>query len=255
MIAAAGTARADGVDLAVRGLVAGYEKSLPIVKGVDLDLRRGEIVALLGPNGAGKSTLVKAIAGVVPSFSGTVAISDVDITAYPAHRRVLRGLSFVPQTDNVFVTLSILENLQLSAGILPSASRKSCIDAAFAMFPDLGARRSMSAGGLSGGQRQMLATARALIAEPSILVLDEPSAGLSPKLVHDVFETLRAIRESGVAILLVEQNVRAALAIADRGIILCEGRLRHQATASALSADPHLGALFLGSRQREEAAS
>lgn len=241
--------------LSIRDLVAGYEPSLPIVRGVDLDVSGGEIVAVLGPNGAGKSTFVKAVAGVVPTFSGSVSLGGVDVTLRPAHLRVADGLAFVPQTENIFATLTILENLQLCAGILPTAERARRIEAAFAMFPDLAARKGLAAGALSGGQRQMLATARALILEPSVLILDEPSAGLSPKLVHDVFETLRRVRETGVAILLVEQNVRAALAIADRGVILAEGRLRHAAPAGELAADPDLGRLFLGERHQRESAA
>jgi branched-chain amino acid transport system ATP-binding protein len=241
--------------LSIRNLVAGYEASLPIVRGVDLDVSGGEIVAVLGPNGAGKSTFVKAVAGVVATFSGSVALRGTDITGRPTHRRVADGLAFVPQTENIFATLSILENLQLCAGILPAALRAERIEAAFAMFPDLAARRGLAAGALSGGQRQMLATARALILEPAVLILDEPSAGLSPKLVHDVFETLTRVRRTGVAILLVEQNVRAALAIADRGVILAEGRVRHLAPAAELAADPGLGQLFLGERHQGESAA
>jgi branched-chain amino acid transport system ATP-binding protein len=241
--------------LSIRDLVAGYEASLPIVRGVDIDVSGGEIIAVLGPNGAGKSTFVKAVAGVVPTFSGTVGLRGVDVTRRPAHRRVADGLAFVPQTENIFATLSIIENLQLCAGILPAARRTARIDAAFAMFPDLAARKGLAAGALSGGQRQMLATARALILEPAVLILDEPSAGLSPKLVHDVFETLKRVRRTGVAILLVEQNVRAALAIADRGVILAEGRLRHSAPAADLATDPDLGRLFLGERHPGESAA
>ncbi|WAJ28123.1 ABC transporter ATP-binding protein [Antarcticirhabdus aurantiaca] len=239
--------------LEVRGLVAGYEESLPIVRGIDLDVSPGEIVAVLGPNGAGKSTFVKAVAGVVPTFGGRVSLRGRDVTARPAHLRVSDGLAFVPQTENIFASLTILENLRLCAGILPAALRQPRIDAAFAMFPDLGSRPNLVAGALSGGQRQMLATARALIVDPAVLILDEPSAGLSPKLVHDVFETLERVRETGVAILLVEQNVRAALSIADRGVVLAEGRLRHAAPAAELRADPNLGALFLGSYDHAEA--
>jgi branched-chain amino acid transport system ATP-binding protein len=239
--------------LEVRGLVSGYEESLPIVRGIDLDVSPGEIVAVLGPNGAGKSTFVKAVAGVVPTFGGRVSLRGRDVTQRPAHLRVADGLAFVPQTENIFASLTILENLRLCAGILPAAQRQARIDAAFAMFPDLGSRPGLVAGALSGGQRQMLATARALIVDPSVLILDEPSAGLSPKLVHDVFEMLERVRETGVAILLVEQNVRATLSIADRGVVLAEGRLRHAAPAADLRADPNLGALFLGSYDQGEA--
>ena len=198
--------------LRTSALVAGYEPDLPIVKGVDLAVEDGDFLVILGPNGAGKSTFVKAIAGLVPVHSGRIVLKGDDITGRAAHELVRAGLAFVPQTENVFTTLSIDENLKLCAGALPAERRAERIEAAYAMFPDLAARRSMAAGGLSGGQRQMLATARALLIEPKVIILDEPSAGLSPKLVGEVFETLTRVNETGVTIVLVEQNVRAGLA-------------------------------------------
>ncbi len=235
--------------LSTKTLVAGYERDLPIVRGVDLRVGRGEFVAILGPNGAGKSTLVKAIAGLVPVHSGTVRQGDADITAVPAHEKVRHGLAFVPQTENVFATLSINDNLLLAADILPKEKRAARIAALYAMFPDLAARPSLRAGQLSGGQRQMLAVARALIVEPSVLMLDEPSAGLSPRIVGEVFEKLKAINASGITIVLVEQNVRAALAIADRAIILVEGRVEHEGPAATLADDPVVAELYLGARK------
>jgi branched-chain amino acid transport system ATP-binding protein len=202
-------------------------------------------VALLGPNGAGKSTLVKAAAGLVPIWSGRVTLGGRDITHIPAHRMVAEGLGFVPQTENVFANLSVLENLLLAAALVPKARRRELREM-FALFPDLDRQRSLPAGRLSGGQRQMLAVARALVASPSVLMLDEPSAGLSPKLVGVVFERLKAVRDTGVTILLVEQNVKAALAIADRAVVLVEGRERLEGPASALADDARLAALYLG---------
>jgi branched-chain amino acid transport system ATP-binding protein len=236
------------VVLATRSLIAGYEPDLPIVRGIDLAVRRGEFLAVLGPNGAGKSTLVKTIAGLVPVHSGTVSLEGADITALPAHRKIRQGLAFVPQTENIFTTLSIHENLQLAAAILPKDKRHGRIDALYAMFPDLAARPRHKAGQLSGGQRQMLAVARALVVEPSILILDEPSAGLSPKIVSEVFARLRAINRGGVTTILVEQNVKAALAIADRALVLVEGQVAHAGPATTLAADPILGELYLGTR-------
>ncbi|WP_417769771.1 ABC transporter ATP-binding protein [Stappia sp.] len=232
--------------LATRGLVAGYEPDLPIVKGIDFTLAEGDFVTILGPNGAGKSTFVKAIAGLVPVHGGTLSLADDDITGCPRHALVRKGLAFVPQTENIFATMTIRENLQIAATILPKAVRKARIEAMLDTYPDLAERPGAIAGGLSGGQRQMLATARALLVEPRVLILDEPSAGLSPKAVAEVFERLAEINRGGVPVLLVEQNVRAALRIARRAVILVDGRLRHDAPASELAADPDIGRLFLG---------
>ncbi|MGK7869493.1 ABC transporter ATP-binding protein [Falsiroseomonas sp. E2-1-a20] len=223
----------------------GYEPGLPILRGASLAVAPGEIVALLGPNGVGKSTLVKAAAGLVPIWSGRVLLGGRDITRVPAHRMVQEGLGFVPQTDNIFANLSVLENLQLAAALVPKA-RRGDLDRMFELFPDLQRQRKLPAGRLSGGQRQMLAVARALVATPSVLMLDEPSAGLSPLLVGVVFERLRAVREAGVTILLVEQNVKAALAIADRAVVLVEGRERLVGRAADLADDPRLASLYLG---------
>lgn len=232
--------------LSTKGLVAGYERDLPIVKGIDFTLAPGGFTTILGPNGAGKSTFVKAMAGLVPIHSGTIALGERDITKVPAHELVRAGLAFVPQNDNIFASLGIDENLRLCAGILPSGRRAERIEAVYALFPDLAARRSMVAGALSGGQRQMLATARALLVEPQVIILDEPSAGLSPKLVGEVFATLARINAAGVAILLVEQNVRAALAVARTALVLADGHIVHEGPAAPLADDPRLGEMFLG---------
>lgn len=240
--------------LSTRALVAGYERDLPIVRGIDLTVRQGELVAILGPNGAGKSTFVKAIAGVVPVFGGGVDLGAEDITALPAHEKIARGLAFVPQTENIFATLTIAENLELAADILPRHARRDRIGAVLAMFPDLAQRPSLRAGQLSGGQRQMLAVARALVVNPKVLILDEPSAGLSPRIVREVFANLQAINRSGVTIVLVEQNVKSALAIAHRGVVLVEGRLRHQGPAATLADDPIIAELYLGVTSRRELA-
>ncbi|MGN6103456.1 MAG: ABC transporter ATP-binding protein [Devosia sp.] len=232
--------------LETRGLVAGYEPDLPIVRSVDFRLAKGELVAVLGPNGAGKSTFVKAVAGLVPILAGSAALGGRDITSTAPEEKVRHGLAFVPQTENVFATLSIEDNLRLAADILPRPSRPARIAALYKTFPDLAERPQRRAGELSGGQRQMLAIARALIVEPSVLILDEPSAGLSPKMVGEVFAALAAIKRSGVSILLVEQNVKAALAIADRAVILVDGRVGHEGTAAGLAHDPIIADLYLG---------
>jgi branched-chain amino acid transport system ATP-binding protein len=235
--------------LSTQALVAGYERDLPIVRGIDFAISAGELVVVLGPNGAGKSTLVKAIAGLVSIHTGTVRLGDRDVTAHPAHEKIRQGLAFVPQTENIFTTLSIHENLLVAANILPRDARSRRITDLYDMFPDLAARPSLKAGQLSGGQRQMLAVARALIVSPSVLILDEPSAGLSPKVATEVFRTLKAINETGVTILLVEQNVKAALAIAHRGVILVDGKLRHEGAAATLASDPIVAELYLGAHR------
>lgn len=245
----------EGPVLRTTGLVAGYERGLPIVRGIDFVLHAEELVVVLGPNGAGKSTFVKAIAGLVPIHEGSVTLGDADATHVPAHEKIRHGLAFVPQTENVFVTLSIADNLRLAADILPAAQRAKRIEQLYAMFPDLADRSGRRAGTLSGGQRQMLAIARALIVEPSVLILDEPSAGLSPKVVIDVFARLKSIQQSGVAIILVEQNVKAALAVADRAVILVEGQLRHEGTAVGLADDPLVARLYLGAHRQPAVAS
>jgi branched-chain amino acid transport system ATP-binding protein len=241
--------------LRTQRLISGYEPDLPIVRGIDMAIRAGECVAVLGPNGAGKSTLVKTIAGLVPVHSGAVFLDGRDITASPAHRKIRHGLAFVPQTENIFATLSIHENLQIAANILPKDKRKHRIAAVYDMFPDLASRPTHRAGQLSGGQRQMLAVARALVVEPSVLILDEPSAGLSPKIVAEVFGRLKAINLTGVTTVLVEQNVKAALAIADRALILVEGQVVHEGPAATLADDPIVAELYLGIRHRAAAVA
>jgi branched-chain amino acid transport system ATP-binding protein len=241
--------------LSTHALVAGYEPDLPIVRGVDFEVRRGELVVLLGPNGAGKSTFVKAIAGLVPIHSGAMTLNGRDITRVAPHRKVAEGLGFVPQTENVFATMSILENLQIAVAHLPRTQRKPAIEALFARFPDLASKPSRLAGALSGGQRQMLAVARALALDPPVIILDEPSAGLSPKIVGEVFSMLRSVNASGVTVILVEQNVKAALAIASRAVILAEGQIRHQGAPADLADDPLVGKIYLGATHSRERAS
>lgn len=239
--------------LAVAGLHAGYDPDLPIVKGVSFDITRGEAVCILGPNGAGKSTMIKAIAGLVPCLGGQVRLGQSDVTGLAPHVLVRSGMGFVPQTENIFTRLTILENLQIAAQLLPKADRAGRIGAMLDMFPDLAARPGEQAGALSGGQRQMLAAARALLTEPQVLMLDEPSAGLSPKLVGQVFDTLRRISEAGVTLVLVEQNVRAALALTKRALVLVDGKLAHDGPTETLHDCKLLGELFLGHRPAEAA--
>lgn len=235
--------------LQVNGLVAGYEPGLSIVRGATIHASEAEIVVILGPNGAGKSSLIKAIAGLVPISDGQILLDGRDITFVPAHLKVRQGLAFVPQTENIFPLMTVAENLRVAGGILPRADVSPRIDEMFQMFPDLARQRALIAGSLSGGQRQMLAVARALIVHPRVLMLDEPSAGLSPKLVEQVFARLSEIRRAGLTIVLVEQNARAALAIGDRAYVLVEGRAAHEGPAATLWDDPIIAELYLGHRK------
>jgi branched-chain amino acid transport system ATP-binding protein len=232
--------------LETRAVVAGYEPGLPIVRGASIRVARGELVVVLGPNGAGKSTLIKAIAGLVPIESGAVLLEGRPITGLPAHRMIGAGVGFVPQTDNVFQTMTVEEQLRLVAAALPRSARRAALATSFTLFPDLVRYRTSRNGSLSGGQRQMVAIASALLAEPKLLLLDEPSAGLSPKMIEAVLEKLRDIRGRGVAIIMVEQNVRAALAVADRAYVMVEGVEQHEGTAAALMDDPVVAQLYLG---------
>jgi branched-chain amino acid transport system ATP-binding protein len=241
--------------LADERLTAGYEPGLPIVKAASLTVMPGEVHAIFGPNGAGKSTLVKAVAGLVPISGGTVRLDGREITRLPAHRMIHEGLAFVPQTENIFAELTAAENIDLAAAVL-KVDRREAAARMETMFPDLARLRKLAAGRLSGGQRQMLACARALVASPKVLILDEPSAGLSPKLVEQVFASLAAIRAGGVTIVLVEQNVKAALTIADRATVLVDGRERLTAPAAELHDPKRLAALYFShaSDQPQDAA-
>ena len=230
------------------GVVAGYRPDSPILHGVSAEVRRGEVVTIIGPNGAGKSTLVKAIAGLVGVSAGSVRLAGREITNTPAHRLPARGVAYVPQVDNVFGTLTVHENLRLGAAPLPRRAVARRFDAAYAAFPDLGERRDRKANVLSGGQRQMLALARALVPDPELILLDEPTAGLAPRVAVEVLDLVRALAARGVAVLMVEQSVRAALGVSDRGYVLVEGRNRLEGEAAELAANADFGAVFLGRR-------
>ena len=238
------------VALSVRALVAGYTPEVDILRGVALDVWRGEIVTVLGPNGAGKSTLIKTIAGLVSVRSGKVELFGKDIIGVEAHNMVRRGLAYVPQTDNIFVRMSVQENLQMGASARNDRSEiETDLAHMYELFPRLQERRRQTAGTLSGGERQMVAVARALMARPTLLMLDEPSAGLSPKFVGVVFDRVRDIRKLGVTMLIVEQNAKAALAISDRGYVLAEGREQVSGDARELLSNPEVGELYLGIRR------
>jgi branched-chain amino acid transport system ATP-binding protein len=231
--------------LTVEGVVAGYSAADEVLKGVDLEVERGEIVSVIGPNGAGKSTLLKVIAGVLAPSRGHVRLGETAIEGRRPREISALGVAFVPQERNVFPTLSVRENLEMGGYLDPRGARRR-IEATFARFPLLAERRRHAARTLSGGQRQILAMAMALMVEPSLLLLDEPSAGLAPMAAERLFETIGAINRDGVAIVMVEQNALEALAIAARGYILVDGRNSRTGVAAVLAADPDVRRIFLG---------
>ena len=238
----------------MRGLTGGYDPRLPIVLEVSLQASPGEVVAILGPNGAGKSTLIKCVAGLVPVTAGAVMADGVEMTHMPAHRRPGARMALVPQLQNIFATLSIADNLRLGAQLLPRAQRPAAIAEALAWYPALGPLAHRPAGHLSGGQRQMLAVARALVSRPRVLLLDEPSAGLSPAAVAALFEHLALLRGAGLAIVLVEQNVQAALALADRAYVLVDGRNREDGSAGCIAERSRRDVLFFADQAPRPAA-
>jgi ABC-type branched-subunit amino acid transport system ATPase component len=231
--------------LQVEGLEAGYGEAL-VLRGVSLRAGREEIVAIIGPNGAGKSTLLKAMYGLIPPRAGSVQLDGEEIGGTRPDRLTRRGLSLVPQLDNVFPSLSIAENLKASALALPRGERSIALERVQSLFPLLRERPRQRAGTLSGGQRKLLALARALVTGPRLLFLDEPSAGLAPQAVRQVFEKLAEISALGITIVMVEQNARRALALAHRGYVLDNGRNAYQGSGSELLDDPRVVELYLG---------
>jgi ABC-type branched-chain amino acid transport systems, ATPase component len=236
----------DGVLLEVTGLVAGYVPEVNILNGIDLRLRRGEIVTVVGPNGAGKSTLLKVMFGLLRPRQGSVRFKGDRIDALPTHQIARRGMGYVPQLENVFPSLTVEENLDIPARGLGRAEQHRRVEALYELFPPLRPARRRPAGLLSGGQRQMVAMARALVPEPSLLLLDEPSAGLAPEYVELVFKKILEIRKSGVTILIVEQNARRALALSDRGYVLELGRNRFEGPGPELLKNETVIELYLG---------
>jgi len=230
--------------LEVQRITVGYGE-LPILRSVSLRVERQEMVAIVGPNGAGKSTLMKTIAGLLKPQDGTIWLDGRDLTHLRPHRIVQAGVCYVPQTENVFPSLTVDENFDMGAFIRQGdiGAKKAEM---YALFPDLRDKRKLRAGHLSGGQRQMVAMARALMLEPTLLLLDEPTAGLSPVMVGMILEKIVDINRTGVAILLVEQNARQALQRAHRGYVLAMGQNRYEDTGQALLAHPEIRAMFLG---------
>ena len=230
--------------LECNGIAAGYVKGLNILQGVDLVVNDGEIVSIIGPNGAGKSTLLKAIMSLIKVSAGRFYINGIEKTNLSTHKIVMEGIGYVPQVANVFPSLTIEENLEVGSWSIKN--KREAIKKTFSDFPMLSDRKKDKAGNLSGGQRQILALARALITSPNLLLLDEPSAGLSPVAINEVFSSIKEINDSGVSILLVEQNAKRALAFSDRGYVLDQGRNAYQGNGEDLLNDPRVIDLYLG---------
>lgn len=230
--------------LSLNNLYAGYGQT-EILHDLSMHVDANEIVAIIGPNGAGKSTAMKSVLGLLTIRSGNIELEGADITDTPAQKVIEQGISYVPQTNNVFVNLSVQENLEMGAWTRPTGV-EARLEEMYALFPDLAEKRAQAAGSLSGGQRQMVAMAKALMVDAKILLLDEPTAGLSPKYRGEIFSTIQKIKETGVPIMIVEQNAKQALGVADRGYVLVDGANRYTGTGQELLEDREIARMFLG---------
>ena len=230
--------------LSMEKVTGGYGEA-DILHDVSLRVDAGEIVVIVGPNGAGKSTAMKAIFGLLKLRSGQIRFDGQDITNWKPDRVVRRGICFVPQTDNVFPTLTVQENLEMGAFVRNDDIRPA-MERVFELFPPLREKRRQAAGTLSGGQRQMVAMGRALMLDPKLLLLDEPTAGLSPIFIDQIFQIVKQVNATGIGILMVEQNAKQALAIANRGYVMAQGANRHEGTGQELLADREVAEMFLG---------
>ena len=231
--------------LQAENITAGYTREVNILYEVGIRLKSGQIVSVIGPNGAGKSTLLKTIFGIVRPTNGKISLKNEDITGLKPDKVANKGISYVPQVDNVFPSLTIQENLEMGAFIREDDYSQR-LNEIYELFPILGERKKQKAGQLSGGQRQMVAMGRALMVDPQVLLLDEPSAGLSPKLVDMIFEKIKDINKTGVSMIIVEQNAREALKMADHGYVLAMGRNVLDDSGDALLANKEVGRLYLG---------
>jgi len=226
-------------------MTGGYGTGADILHNCTVAVNKGEIAVIVGPNGAGKSTAMKAIFGMLTMRSGTVHIDGQDITSFSPQDRVAKGMAFVPQTQNIFTSLSVEENLEMGA-FLRADDITETMNQVFDLFPILKERRKQAAGELSGGQRQQVAVGRALMTQPKVLMLDEPTAGVSPIVMDELFDRIIDVAQTGISILMVEQNARQALEIADKGFVLVQGENRFTDTGSNLLADPEVRRSFLG---------
>jgi neutral amino acid transport system ATP-binding protein len=238
--------------LATKDLVAGYVPEVDILNGVSITIRENEIVTVIGPNGAGKSTLIKTIFGLLKPHRGRVLFKGEDIGGAKPHTIARKGMSYVPQLDNVFPSLTVEENLEM--GALDRSALQERIGLMYELFPRLGERRRQVVGTMSGGERQMAAMARALMPDPEVLLLDEPSAGLAPAFVDGIFAKVEEINRTGVAVVMVEQNARRALGMSDRGYVLDLGANRFEGTGEDLLADEKVVQLYLGGTARIDRA-
>ena len=238
----------NGAILTTSDVVAGYVPEVDILNGVTIAVGEGEIVTVVGPNGAGKSTLIKTIFGLLRPRKGSIKLRGEDISGVKPHTITRRGMNYVPQLDNVFPSLTVEENLEV--GSLDSSRTAEQIDYMYELFPRLGERRRQTAGTMSGGERQMVAMARALMTDPQVLLLDEPSAGLAPSFVEAIFEKIAEINREGVTIVMVEQNARRALAMSDRGYVLDVGKNAFTGKGNELLSDEKVAELYLGGSAR-----
>ncbi|SUZ90007.1 uncharacterized protein METZ01_LOCUS42861, partial [marine metagenome] len=230
----------------VRGLEGGYG-SVQILYEIDMHVDEGEFVTIIGPNGCGKSTLIKTIFGIATYYGGDIEYRGQDVSGWRTDQLVNHGIAYVPQIDNVFPSLSVEENLQMGGNTLPNNILNQRIERSLEMFPDLRSREHDLAASLSGGERQMLAISRALISDPKFLLLDEPTAALSPLYQQQIIDRIDSLRKEGITILIVEQNARLSLARSDRGYILANGKMVHTGDAQHILTDPEIGEYFLGS--------
>jgi ABC-type branched-subunit amino acid transport system ATPase component len=244
------TESVNGAILETEAIVAGYLPEVDILNGVSIRVGEGEIVTVIGPNGAGKSTLIKTIFGLLRPREGRIVFRGEDISGRKPHDITRRGLSYVPQLDNVFQSLTVEENLEM--GSLDTSTTTVQIERMYGLFPRLGERTGQAAGTMSGGERQMVAMARALMPDPQVLLLDEPSAGLAPAFVEAIFEKIEDVNRAGVTIVMVEQNARRALAMSDRGYVLDLGQDRFEGPGRQLLEDPKVAELYLGGTARIE---
>ena len=226
-------------------MTAGYGDGPDIISSCSITANRGEIVAILGPNGAGKSTAMKAMLGLLKLKSGTVSLNGEDISKINPQDRVKKGISFVPQTRNVFAELTVRENLEIG-GFLTEGSLENKIESIYSLFPILSEKKSQVVGQLSGGQRQQVALGRALMSDPSVLMLDEPTAGVSPIVMDELFEHIIKVKKTNVAVIMVEQNAKQALSISDRGYVLVTGQNKFEGSGNDLLEDPEVRRSFLG---------
>ena len=231
--------------LRVQGLRAGYGK-VPILQGVDLTVAGGEVVAVVGPNGAGKSTLLKTICGLIRPYSGQVLFDGRDLAGHPSYHIARAGISYVPEGGRLFPNMTVRENLLMGAFATPENLKTSLMDEIYALFPILAERGRQYAATLSGGEKQMLAISRGLVSCPKVLMLDEPSLGIAPKLVEEIYERLHALKQKGLTVLLVEQNTNFALELADRAYVLENGRIALQGSGQEVAANPEIKRHFLG---------